>query len=146
MIRNDLIQAGIVSQLLADTALTSFLTTAGATGEIREAQFQGREFLYPNVRVELGTQTEDGDPPCFSGLPFTIYCHSENDSSQEANELAGLVNDALIRKVFTGTGFRSGIIQADGAISAIRATERIWQAVNQYITNIYGGFDWQPSS
>lgn len=139
MIRNDLIQAGLITKLKANTALTSFLTTAGAPDDIREAWFQGREFLYPNVRVELGTQTEEGNPPCFSGLPFTIYCHSENDSSQEANELAGLVNVALIRKVFTGTGFRSGIIQTSGSIAAIRASEQIWQAVNQYITNIYGG-------
>lgn len=139
MIRNDLIQAGLITKLKANSALTSFLTIAGAPDDIREAWFQGREYLYPNIRVDLGTQTEKGNPPCFSGLPFTIYCHSENNSSQEANELAGLVNDALIRKVFTGSGWRSGSIQADGSIAAIRATERIWQAVNQYIVNIYGG-------
>ena len=139
MIDNDLIQAGIVAKLKADTTLISYLATFSAGAEVREAEYQSREFVYPNVRVELGTQIEEGDPPCYSLIPLTIYSYSETDSSQQVNHLAGLVNAALLRKQFTGTGFRSGLIISDGNIAGRRTTERVWQAVNQYRCNIYGG-------
>jgi len=139
MIDNDLIQAALVAKLKADTALVAYLTGFGAGSEIREAQYQSREFLYPAVRVEVGTQTEEGDPPCYSTLPFTVYSYSEKDSSREANQLAGYVNDAILRKAVYGSGWISGIIITDGAIAARRANERVWQAVNLYRVNIYGG-------
>src|SRR5688572_30727847 len=104
MIDNDLIQAAIVAKLKANSPLTTWLAARSTAGEIREGQFQGREFLYPSVRVELGTQIEEGNPPCYSTLPFTIYAYSEKNSSQEANQLAGYVQDALLRKNVTGSG------------------------------------------
>lgn len=139
MIDNDLIQAAIVAKLKADTPLVNWLTALGAGSEIREAQFQSREFLYPNVRVEVGTQIEEGNPPCYSTIPFTVYSYSEKDSSREANQLAGYVNDAILRKAVYGSGWISGIIITDGSIAARRVSERVWQAVNLYRMNIYGG-------
>ena len=139
MIDNDLIQAAIVAKLKADTALVNYLATFGVSDEIRESQWQSDRFLYPNVRVEIGTQVEEGDPPCFSILPFTVYSYSERDSSREANQLAGYVNDALLRKAVYGNGWISGIIVSDGTIAARRVNERVWQAVNLYRVNIYGG-------
>lgn len=140
MIDNDLIQAAIVAKLKADTALTNWLATRSTNDEIREGQFQGREFQYPAVRVELGTQIEEGNPPCYSSLPFTVYSYSEKGSSQEANQLAGYVKDALLRKSVSGSGWHTGIIAADGMIAARRTSQKVWQAVNLYRVNIYGGF------
>lgn len=139
MIDNDLIQAALVAKLKADTALVVYLTGFGAGSEIRESQFQSREFVYPAVRVELGTQVEDDNPPCYSTIPFTVYSYSEKDSSREANQLAGYVNDALLRKAVLGSGWISGIIITDGSIAARRVSERVWQAANLYRVNIYGG-------
>ena len=139
MIDNDLIQAAIVSKLKANSTLVAYLTQFQAQDEIREAQYQARQFLYPNVRVELGTQIEEGNPPCFSTIPFTVYSYSEKDSSREANQLAGYVNDALLRSSVSGSGWHTGIIIADGNIAARRVAERVWQAVNLYRMNIYGG-------
>lgn len=139
MIDNDLIQAAIVAKLKANTALTTWLAVRSTAGEIREGQFQGREFLYPAVRVELGTQIEEGNPPCYSTLAFTVYSYSEQNSSQQANQLAGLIADALLRKSIAGSGWQSQLIIADGMIAARRTRERVWQAVNLYRCNIYGG-------
>lgn len=139
MIDNDLIQAALVAKLKANTALVNWLTTFSAQSEIRESQWQGRDFFYPAVRVELGTQVEEGNPPCYSAIPFTVYSYSEKDSSREANQLAGYVNDAILRKAVSGTGWISGIIVSDGSIAARRVSERVWQAVNLYRMNIYGG-------
>lgn len=139
MIDSDLIQAAIVAKLKADSALIAWLTQFGCQDEVRESQWQARQFLYPNVRVELGTQIEDGNPPCYSTLPFTVYCYSEKDSSREANQLAGYVNDALLRKNVSGSGWHSQLIVSDGSIAARRVSERVWQAVNLYRMNVYGG-------
>lgn len=139
MIDNNEIQAAIVAKLKANTALVTWLTARGAGDEIREAQYQARQFLYPAVRVEIGTQTEEGNPPCYSTLPFTVYAYSEKNSSQEANELAGLVRNALLRKNVTGSGWHSQLIIADGMIAARRTSQKVWQAVNLYRMNVYGG-------
>lgn len=139
MIDNDLLQAAVVAKLKANSALTTWLAARSTAGEIREGQFQGREFEYPSVRVELGTQIEDGNPPCFSTLPFTIYAYSEKDSSQEANQLAGLVADALLRQNVSGSGWHSQLIISDGQIAARRVSERVWQAASLYRMNVYGG-------
>lgn len=139
MIDNNEIQAAIVAKLKANTALTTWLAARSTSSEIRESQFAGRDFLYPAVRVEIGTQTEEGNPPCYSTLPFTVYTYSEKNSSQEANELAGLVKDALLRKNVTGSGWRSQLIIADGMIAARRTSQKVWQAVNLYRMNVYGG-------
>ena len=139
MIDNDLIQAALVAKLKANTALVNWLTTFSAQSEIRESQWQGRDFFYPAVRVELGTQIEEGNPPCYSTIPFTVYSYSEKDSSREANQLAGYVNDAILRKAVSSSGWISGIIIADGSIAARRVSERVWQAVNLYRMNVYGG-------
>lgn len=146
MIDNNLIQAAIVAYLKADTALIAYLTTYEAEAEVREAEWQGSVFLYPCVRVELGTQTEEGNPPCYSTLPFTIYSSSEQDSSLQANHLAGLVQDALKGKQLSGTGFTTGRVISDGNVAARRtrnrsgrAGSRVWEATNFYRMNVYGG-------
>ena len=139
MIDNDLIQAAIVARLKANTALIAYLTTFSAQAEIREAQYQSASFIYPAVRVEMGTQIEEGDPPCYSTIPFTVYSYSEKDSSREANQLAGYVNDTLLRQLVLGSGWNSGIIIMDGLIAARRVSERVWQAINLYRMNVYGG-------
>lgn len=139
MIDNDLIQAAIVAKLKADTLLTAWLAGLSSASEIRESQYQSGEFQYPNVRVELGTQIEEGNPPCYSTIPFTVYSYSEKDSSREANQLAGYVNDALLRKQVSGSGWHSQLIISDGSIAARRVSERVWQAVNLYRMNVYGG-------
>src|SRR5512144_3108228 len=107
MISNDLIQAAIISKLLTDTALIAWLTARGVADEIREAQYQGTEFNFPCVRVQVGSQQPDGNGPCYTTTgetPFTIYCYSEADSSQQSDQLAGLVDDALLGKHIAGTG------------------------------------------
>ncbi len=139
MISPDLVQAGIISHLKADTSLIAWLTTYSAQSEIRENQWQGREFVYPAVRVDLLPQTEPGNPPCFAQILFNVFSFAEGDSSKDAAVLAGLLDTALIRKKFSGTGFNSGLVITLGSVPPIRTGERVWQALLQYQTNLYGG-------
>jgi hypothetical protein len=139
MISPELVQAGVVAKLKANTALIAWLTTYSAQNEIRENQWQGRTFVYPAVRVDLLTQTEPGNPPCYSQVLFNVFCFTEGDSSKDCAVLAGLLDTALIRKKFSGTGFNSGLVLTLGTVPPIRTGERVWQALGQFQTNLYGG-------
>lgn len=142
MLSNDLIQAAIIDKLQADTALMAWLTGLSVSDEIREAFWQGTEFSYPNVRVQVGSQLAGGNGPCYvmtGQTPFTIYCYSEADSSMQADQLAGLVEDALLGKHIAGSGFRTGPVLSDGLVHAARTGERVWQATFLGRMQLYGG-------
>lgn len=142
MISNDLIQAAIISHLKADTTLVDWLTALSAGEEIRETQWQGVQFGYPAVRVQIGTQMPGGNGPCYvttGETPFTVLSFSEHDSSQQADQLMGLVEDALLGNHLSGSGFRTGPVLSDGLIKATRTGERLWQAVGLFRMQLYGG-------
>ncbi len=141
MIASDDLQASIITRLKANTALIAFLTTYAAQNEVRETQWQGAAFVYPAVRVSIGTQNPIGDGVCYltnSEVTFTVHSFSESDSSQQADDLAGLVNTALMGGRLAGTGFGSLVIQSDGLVHAVRTVGRVWQAQGLYRTFIYG--------
>lgn len=136
MIDNEAIQRTVVSRLKNNVGLTALLLPAGAD-EVREAQWQGRDFAFPNVRVEIGPQTPTiGPAPCdWSEVTFTVYCHSEQDSSLQCEQVASAVKDALDKKHFTGQDLISGqyfrffychVTRLEGARRAI--DNRIWRS------------------
>lgn len=141
MISNNVIQAAVVAQLQANTALTNWLTSKSATGEIREANYQGTQFVYPATRVDVGTQSPGPETSiCYlttGETTFTVLSFSEADSSKEADELTGLVNDALMGQRLSGTGFKTLAIQSDGLIHADRLAPRIWRATGLYRMQLY---------
>lgn len=136
MISFDLLQAAIVAALKADAPLVAVVGD-----EIRESQWQGTDFVYPGVRVELYSGTPIGEKcvDTHSLVGFTILCYSENDSSQEADQIAGLVVTALYLETLTAATFYSGLIRISGpgVRSARRMIERIWRSEVEFQTNIY---------
>lgn len=141
MIANNTIQAAIITHLKADTPLTAYLTAQAAANEIREIEWQAAQFVYPSVRVGTGTQVPDGPTSvCYTTngeVTFTVVSFGEGDSSLQADELAGLVNNALIGTQITGSGFKSTVVQSDGLTHAARTGERVWRAVGLYRAYIY---------
>lgn len=141
MIANNTIQAAIISHLKANANLVAYLTAQAATNEIREMEWQAAQFVYPSIRVGVGTQTPDGSTSvCYATngeATFTVASFGEGDSSYQADELAGLVNDALIGTQITGSGFKSTVVQSDGLTHASRTGERVWRAVGLYRMYIY---------
>lgn len=141
MISNELIQAAVITRLKANTALVNWLTTRSAANEIRELQYQGTTFTYPAVRVQMGAQVPDGlTSVCYEAngeIPFTVISFSESDSSLQCDQLAGLVNTALLGGALSGTGFKSLRIQSDGITKATRAGQRVWQSTGLYRCYIY---------
>lgn len=138
MVSNELVQAAIISKLKANTTLTDFL--GGATA-IKELQFQGANFAYPAVRASIGTQQPLGvEESCYETtgeITFSVISFSENDSSRQCDELAGLVYSALKGSQLSGTGFRTLRTQVDSITKSVRIGLRLWQSVGLYRARIY---------
>lgn len=134
------VQVAIVAKLKADIDLVAWLTARSVSDEIREAQWQGTDFSYPAVRVDLGVQVPKGDH-CYTKnarISFIILSYAEGPSSKACNELAALVNSSLLGKSIVGTGFHSGLIQSDGLQPATFVVENIWRATEAFHLNLYG--------
>lgn len=141
MIGNDEIQAAIVAKLKDNAALAAWLADRDSTDEIRELDWQGTQFSYPAVRVAASEQFP-GEPTskCFltnGHVTFAIYIFSEHDSSQECDQLAKIVDDALAGKRLSGTGWATMSIQPNGMLHAIRSGERTWNASGDYTARLY---------
>jgi len=134
LLDNNDIQAGLIAYLKANTTVVALLASGTS---IKEDQWQGTTFVYPAVRVDLGMQLPRGN--CDGAeATFSVICYSEDASSQEADRLAGTVNDQLHRKAFTSSGVRYSIYSR-GLIPAIREDERTWRSEATFHATIESG-------
>ena len=130
MLRNDQIQAAIVAYIKAQSDITNELVTAqnsNGADEVREDNWQGREFTYPNIRVRLITN-EPADPECnLHSVTLSFLVFSEDPSSQEADRIAGIINNTLHGRSFQSNNI-SFSMRTTGLVPAIRSDERTWRA------------------
>jgi len=130
--RNDEIQAAIVAYLKTITAITNLLVTVdvpvGAT-EIREDQWQGTEFDYPNIRVRMINNTPDTDDPSCSITIFSvsIMAFSQEYSSLEADRIAGIISTSVSGKTVSQVGV-SVYLRTTNLIPAVRSDVHTWRA------------------
>jgi hypothetical protein len=129
MIDNEDIQETIIARLKADATLVALLTNGGAN-EIREDQWQGRDFAYPCIRVDIVRQTPllDMGPCEWSRLDFIIQCFSEKDSSLEVMQISSAIKASLHKKHFSGTGFRFFLCKVTSLDGPKRTGERVWRS------------------
>lgn len=131
------LQEQIVTALEADVPLGLIVGI-----EIREEEWQGKEFSYPCVRVGMATNIPLGDT-CrhnHSTMGFKILCFSEDPSSQQADLLVGLVMDALLGDQFVTINFTTGEIRLgrQGQVPAKRTPQRVWRSEVYFEINCYG--------
>lgn len=126
MIRDDQIQAGIVSYLKSKTTITSQLSD---TDEIREDQWQGRDFVYPNIRVRLISNSPQGDirGGCNHLVSIGIQVFSEQDSSQQADRIAGIIGDMLHGRSFSSNSLNFHTTVTN-LLPAVRSDIRTWRS------------------
>jgi hypothetical protein len=131
----DLAQAALITYLKSIPALNTALTTpsspSGSYSQIKEYYWQGTDFTYPAVRLQLGSaRPEVPEPRCgLWKLPFYIMCFSENKSSKECSRLASIIVSAI-------HGFQSGLMQSidfhmfyvDQVVPPIRQDELTWRS------------------
>jgi hypothetical protein len=132
MIDDEDIQQTLIARLKANAALVALLTSGGAS-EIREDQWQGRDFSYPCVRIDIVRQVPilKVDPCEWSRVEFIAHSFSEKDSSNECVQVASAIRNSLHRKGFAGVGspsFRFFFCHVTSVEGAKRASERVWRS------------------
>lgn len=132
ILRNDQIKAAMVAKLKANTTIVALLKDAA---EIREAQWKGTEFSYPNIRVRV---MPDGNKPTaancnFSSIRVGIAVFSEGDNSKEADQIAGIIANELHTQSFSSTGIAFTNLKVEMLVPAIGDDERLW--ISEVILN-----------
>lgn len=117
------IQSGLVSYLKANTSLIAVVSAI----EVREYQWQGTGFTYPNVRVKVHRNTPLEVNCDASHVEFSIFIYSEQDSSIEAETIAGIINTALHARSFSVGATRFSLWRTN-MIPAIRIDTRTWRS------------------
>ena len=129
MQRNDLIQSAIVAYLKSQTTVLAELKD---TDEIREDQWQGSTFTYPNIRVRLISNIPLENNCDGSTVVMSILTFSEEASSHEADRIAGIINTALCGSEEKGKSFVYQSIRfstfPNNLIPAIRQDKNTWRS------------------
>jgi hypothetical protein len=130
--RNDEIQSSIISYLKSVSAIYNLLITwdnASGTTEIREDQWQGTEFDYPNIRVRMVDNKPITDNPDCSATLITvsIMSFSQDASSWEADKIAGIISTSVSGKSFTKSGVEI-YLRTTNLIPAVRSDMHTWRA------------------
>lgn len=124
--RPDLVQSALIGYLKTKTEVTTLLTTD--TNEIRENQWQGRDFSYPAIRFHNVSLKPDTRGNCNSFLAeITWMVFSEKPSSWEADKISGIISQVLHDKQFMYEGILI-YLRTINISPADRKDERTWQS------------------
>jgi hypothetical protein len=99
MINNADIQASWIAKIKATPSIVARVLAV----EVREDQWKGQTFSYPNIRVKLGSlmpTTPNNNCHIFRS-EVSIRVYVEQKSSKTADEIAGIIATAFWGKPFT---------------------------------------------
>lgn len=120
---NVVIRTALIDRLKSNLAITA----AVPVSEIREYQWQGTDFTYPNIRLHI-TRNESKNASCdVAEIEFSIFVFSELDSSIEAERIAGIINSELHARSFSVGTTRFSLWRTN-LVSAIRIDLRTWRS------------------
>jgi hypothetical protein len=137
MISDNLIQQDLITKLKTITSVTSIL--ADGVNGIKELQWQGDDFLYPAVRLDLISTGYEFDEQARCSLynaEFILYIFSEERSSKQCSQIKGLLENFLTGLGWTGTNAKFTKLRLIDSVPAVREDERTWRSQLQYQTLI----------
>lgn len=127
MIGDEILQAAIITKIKSQAPYGNVAST-----EIRELEWQGDSFTYPNIRVELETNVpyfDDQERCTLQRVEFSIYCYSEQRSSKECSQIKTLVTNAMQRQFNDVAGqIRFTRLRIIDSVPAVREDERVWRS------------------
>lgn len=124
MISNNEIQAAFVSYLKSNSTITGSVNVT----EIREDQWQGREFTYPCVRVRLISNTPIGSDDCgLARVSLSLQVFTEDASSLNADRIAGIINTVLHGRSFASNGIAFSC-RTTNLVPALRSDIQEWRS------------------
>ena len=122
---NDDLKAALVAKLKSEDTILAQLKD---TNEIREAQWQADNFSYPNIRVRAITNIPSQANCNYSDVTMAIAVFSEEDSSQEADRIAGIIANRLHTQSFTSVAIKFTNLLVTNLNPAIRIDEQTWMS------------------
>lgn len=125
MLGNDTIQEGIVTRLKAISAITTLVGD-----EIRETEWQGTEFAYPGIRVDI-EQIPSIEGCDYGEIDFFVRVFTEDASSKNCSNIAGVVFLNLPR-AFTSNGVLFTGVYCRRMGRPLRIGKRTWQSNMEY--------------
>ena len=122
---NEEIQEALVTYTKTLTDVTDLLED-GAT-EIREDSWQGTEFSYPNIRINV-INNEPLDATCnLCRITVSYMVFSESYSSKESDTIAGVVHNTLHQRSFTSNNVTFSA-RTTRLIPAVRRDQWTWMS------------------
>ena len=122
---NEEIQEAIVSYTKTLTDVTSLL--ADGADEVREDTWQGTEFKYPHVRVNLidNVPLDATCNLCRVAVSFMVF--AESPSSKQSDTIAGVLHKTLHERSFNSNSitFSARTVRL---IPAVRRDARTWMS------------------
>ena len=132
---DELIQADLIAKLKTITSVTGII---GVT-EVKELQWQGDTFTYPNIRLDLESNEYEFDEQERCNLwrvEFSVYVFSQERSSKQCSTIKGLLENYLTGLGFTGTNAKYSRLRLIDNVPAIREDERTFRAQLRYSTRL----------
>ena len=137
LISDEKTQADIIAKLKTLTTVTPLLPE-GQSG-IKELQWQGDEFQYPAVRLDLERNEYVLDEQEMCGLykvEFSIYVFSQERSSKQSSQIKGLVENALTGIGWHGTYAKYSRLRLLDSVPAVREDSITWRTQLRYGTKV----------
>jgi len=124
MLSNNEIQAAWVAYLKANA---NIIAQVGIE-EIREDNWQGREFTYPNIRVRLISNEPEAGRDCnLHSVIISTMVFSEDPFSRQADTITGIINDELHDYQFVSNNISFGV-RSSNLVPALRSDANTWRA------------------
>jgi len=135
MISDELLQTDILAKLKSISSVITLLPDG--TEGIRELQWQGDNFQYPNVRLDLedsGYEFDEQEQCQLYFAEFSLYVFSEERSSRQCSQIKGLLENYLTGRGWTGANAKYSRLRLIENIPAVRQDEVTWRSQIRYRT------------
>jgi len=109
-------------------AYTNIVTTVMLSDEIRENQWQGKDFIYPNIRIDMLPERPATQTNCegnYVDVQFRVF--SEQYSSKEANDIAVKIANKFHNKSLNLGTIRFMLV-CSSLVPANRTDQKTWEA------------------
>ena len=138
MLRDDQIQAALVAYLKSNTDIVAELGAEGTDeDEIREDTWQGTEFSYPNIRVNLISNVPTNDNCPTSRIVVSFMVFTEDSSSQLSDRIAGIINTTLNYRSFVSNNI-AFTARITNLVPAVRRDQRTWMSEARFSMLVSG--------
>lgn len=118
------VQTAWISLLKANTAIIAPVTA----DEVRESQWKGDKFAYPNIRVRVLDCSPNPSLSCPTTANTVLLIYSEEKSSNEADTIAGNIANFLHDKKFTASGVKFFITKVERVTGAEAEGDVTWRS------------------